>query len=110
VVQLEATVQPFKEVHYYDDNMAIQCTGITFTMLDAEFTRMNEGVAAPTIDPRGSFANLVSVNGSAPVTASSVTGTTTVVIPAGNRTDANIRVIAQRLRRAAQANQFTFTA
>jgi hypothetical protein len=89
--------------------MAIQCTGITFTMTDAEFIKLNEGIAAPTIDPRGTFANLVSINGSAPVTASSSAGTTTVVIPSGNRTDANIRVLTQRLRRAAQANMYTFT-
>ena len=89
--------------------MAIQVTSLTVTMLDAEFIRLNEGIAAPAISPIGAFAGFVSLSG-APVTASSSAGTTTVTLTAGNRTDGNIRVIAQRLRRAAQANQYTFTA
>ncbi|AGR48564.1 hypothetical protein A4L_37 [Anabaena phage A-4L] len=89
--------------------MAITCTACTFTMTDAEFAILNEGVAAPTIDPRGSFAGLQSLSG-APITASASAGTTTVVVAASNRNDANIRTLAQRLRRAAQANRITFTA
>ena len=89
--------------------MAIQVTALTVTMLDAEFIRLNEGISAPAISPIGTFAGLISLTG-APVTAASASGTTTVTLTAGNRTDGNVRVLAQRLRRAAQANQYTFTA
>lgn len=88
--------------------MAIQVTSLTVTMTDAEFAILNEGIAAPNIDPRGSFAALQSLSG-APLAAASATGTTTVTLNANNRTDANIRVLLQRLRRAAQAFRITYT-
>jgi DNA-binding IclR family transcriptional regulator len=88
--------------------MPIQVSALTVTMTDAEFALLNEGVAAPTIDPRGQFAALISISG-APITAVSVSGTTTVTLAAGNRTDVNGRVLLQRLRRAAQALRITFT-
>jgi hypothetical protein len=87
--------------------MPIQVSALTVTMTDAEFALLNEGVAAPTIDPRGQFASLVSLSG-APVTAASASGTTTVTLSAGNRTDANGRILLQRLRRAAQALRIAF--
>ncbi|MBD2200158.1 MULTISPECIES: hypothetical protein [Calothrix] len=74
-------------------------------MTNAEFALMNEGSAAPTIASNGSFGGFES----GAITASSADGTTTVTLNSGYRTDANIRLLAQRIRRADQAYNLTFT-
>lgn len=89
--------------------MPITNTATTYTMTDAEFQLMNEGQAAPTINPQGQFAGFISLNGSAPITATSATGTTTVTLTAGNRSDGNIRLLAQRLRRGSDTLNIAWT-
>lgn len=89
--------------------MAVTVATFTVTMLDAEYALMNEGVAAPTVSPLGVFGNVDEKNAGA-VTASSSTGTTTVTIAGGSKTDYNVRVVMQRLRRFLRQNRtITFT-
>jgi hypothetical protein len=92
--------------------MALAIPSFTITMLDAEYARLNQGIAAPTVVLNGSFGNGQVGYGNLPagsVSAASAAGTTTVTLNSGFRTDGNIRILTQRARRGAQLNQFTFT-
>lgn len=73
--------------------MAINIPALAVTMTDAEFTQLNDGVAAPTIVKGATFGYIDKL------TAASSAGTTTLTIPAGV---ANIRerhALARRLHR-----------
>jgi hypothetical protein len=95
--------------------MALAFPAFTITCTPAEYTLLNEGIAAP-ISPtagaqpaaNGTFGGILPPNA---VTAQANAGNTLVTITVGNgfRNDFIIRQLAQRVRRAYQNTSVTFT-
>lgn len=73
--------------------MAITVPALTVTMTDAEYTLLNDGVAAPTVNQQATFGRIGGL------TAASAAGTTTITIPAGTAFIRERHTLIRRIHR-----------